>query len=384
MDKTHAAARSTLPASARVGRTPDQPQPKAGFVSGAELHLGAVLVTGANGFIGSNLVAELTSRDCDVTAGVRPGRRLSSEMAARCGAIAYRELELNSVDRLAQALEGIDTILHTAGCTAASSYRDFLQTNRNGTYRLLQAAARQPVPPRVILISSVAAAGPRRLERPVRAEDRPEPVSEYGRSKLAGERVARRFAAELPITTIRPGIVFGPGDHEVLRLIKLVANSHLNFLPGYRQPLFPFIAVQDLIDCMIKAVHAGSVLRPFDRDLPLAGEAAGDGIYYAADPQFGSFGDLGRWISRGLGHRWHKPVRLPLAAVRFAARLSTWFADPKHPSTFTPDKIREAAVLGWECDVEKTMRELEWAPAASLEERVRQTILWYRQHGWLK
>lgn len=384
MDKTQTAARSSSPSSEKSQRTYEQPQSDGQLANRVDLQLGSVLVTGANGFIGSNLVAELTARECEVFAGVRPGRRLAGDMAARCGDIAYRELELDAVDRLAHALEGIDTIVHTAGRTAANSYREFLQTNRTGTYRLLQAAARQPVPPRVILISSVAAAGPRTRERPVQTEDRPEPVSEYGRSKLAGERIARRFAADLPITAIRPGIVFGPGDREVLRLVKLVANTHLNFLPGIRQPLFPFIAVQDLIDCIVKAVHVGSVLRPLDHNVPLVGEAAGDGIYNAADPQFGSFGDFGRWISRGLGHRWHRPVRLPLAAVRAAARLSTWFADPTHPSTFTPDKIREAAVLGWECDVWKTMRELEWAPAASLEERLQQTILWYRQHGWLK
>lgn len=348
------------------------------------LHLGTVLVTGANGFIGSNLVAELTERDCEVLAAVRPGRRLSAEMATRCHEIHYRELEFDSSDALARGLKGIDTVIHAAGQTAAHDYRGFLATNRTATYRLLQAAARQSIPPRVIMLSSVAAAGPRVCGAPRLCEDFPEPVSQYGRSKLAGERVARRFAADLPITAIRPGIVFGPGDREVLRLIQLIAASHLNFLPGMRQPLFPFIAVQDLIVCIIKSVHAGSVLRPITCDARPVGEALGDGLYYAADPQFCSFRQFGYWISQGLAHRWHKAIPLPLFAVRSAARINALFASRKRPSTFTIDKIREAAVLGWECDVDKTMRELHWAPAASLQQRLRETIAWYRKHGWLK
>jgi nucleoside-diphosphate-sugar epimerase len=178
--------------------------------------------------------------------------------------------------------------------------------------------------------------------------------------------------------------VFGPGDREVFRLIQLIAVSHLNFLPGFRQPLFPFIAVQDLIDCIVKAVHAGSVLRPISSDARPGGEALGDGIYYAADPQFCSFRQFGHWIARGLGHRWHKPIPLPLFAVRGVARINALLSSDKRPSTLTPDKIREAAVLGWECDVAKTMRELQWAPAASLPQRLCETIAWYRQHGWLR
>lgn len=346
--------------------------------------LKTVLVTGANGFIGSNLVLGLSAMGHQTIAAVRPQRRLRPEMAADPSAINYREMQFDSDISLRRALEGVDTVVHSAGCVAGRDYRHFMETNRTATMRLLRAAAEMPTPPHVILLSSVAAAGPRMSDRPRRTEDAPEPISLYGRSKLAGEKIARRFASSVPITILRPGIVFGPGDREVLRLIKLVAASHINFVPGYRQPRFPFVAVDDLTACVARASQVGAVLPALSAEEIKEAGLRGEGIYYVADPEFCSFAAFGRWISQALGQRWTVAIPLPLRALQVAARISTRFANPSNPSTFTVDKIREANVLGWECDVEKTVRELGWYPQATLQERLQQTIAWYRRNGWLR
>lgn len=345
---------------------------------------GKVLVTGANGFIGSNLIVHYSATGAEAVAAVRPGRRLRAEMAAQCPAIDYREVDFTSVEGLKRALVGVETVVHTAGCVAGHSYWQFAAANRTATRRLLEAAAAMPAPPHVILLSSVAAAGPRTTDRPRTADDRPEPISLYGRSKLAAERVARRYADRVPITVLRPGIVFGPGDREVLRLIKLIAASHINFVPGWRQTLFPFIAVDDLVAAIDRVRQRGAVLPAMDERQVDREGLRGEGIYYLADPQFCSFATLGRWISEGLGRRWSLTVPIPLRVLTWAARISMRFSTPSHPSTFTVDKIREARAAGWECDVRKAIEELDWKPAASLAERLRQTIAWYRHHGWLR
>ncbi len=348
-----------------------------------EKRLGRVLVTGANGFVGSNLTASLLTMGVETVAAVRPGRTLPNEIASRCGEVTYRTIDFQSVPSLVQTLEGVDTIVHSAGRVSARNYREFLETNRNATLHLFEAASRLKKPPRILLISSIAASGPRTGDQVRSTDDRPEPISLYGRSKLAGESVARRFAKQLPITILRPGIIFGPGDHEVLRLIKMIAKTHINFIPGYHRPRFPFIAVQDLVTCIIKAIDVGGILFP-SKELNSEGSHQGEGVYFAADSQFLSFAQFGRWVSKSLGQRWELSIPIPLRTLRNAARIHARFlSDPERPSTFSVDKIREAAAKGWECDVSKTMHELSWSPAALLEERLRETIHWYRQHDWI-
>ena len=67
--------------------------------------------------------------------------------------------------------------------------------------------------------------------------------------------------------------------------------------------------------------------------------------------------------------------------VQKAARLGKL---PPYLFVTIRNKIREARAAGWECDVRKAIEELDWKPAASLAERLRQTIAWYRHHGWLR
>lgn len=343
--------------------------------------LGTVLITGANGFVGSNLTTRLNAMGIDTIAAMRPGRRIPTEMAQRDGAMTVREMQFDSIKQIKRSLDGVDTVIHTVGKVAAHSYRDFLETNYTTTLRLMQAAADLPSPPRIVLVSSVAAAGPRSGSRPRQTSDQPAPVSWYGRSKLAGEKAAMRYAAQVPLTIVRPGIVFGAADREVLRLMKVIASSHVNLLAGYHQPRFPFIAVEDLVSCIVTAIRSGSPI-PFNSEATSRVPASGEGIYYAADPSFASFAQFGSWVAQALGHRWHLPLPLPLWVVRAAAWLNGVMTRKQSPDTFSLDKIREASAVGWECDVSPTI-DLGWAPAASLQTRVAETIGWYREHGWL-
>lgn len=349
-----------------------------------EKRLGRVLVTGANGFLGSNLAVALLNQGVDALAGVRSEKKIGSEIASQCKPIPYRDFALDSVAAARRSMEGVDVVVHCAGRVAASSYRQFLETNRRGTYHLYRAAAEMDRPPKIVLISSIAAHGPSMRGMKARPDMEVGPVSLYGRSKWMGEMVARRFADRVPTTILRPGIIFGPGDKEVLMLMKMIAASHVNFVPGYHFPRFPFIAVQDLVTCITQAIDVGAtVVSPQTTGLSAATKN-GEGVYFVADPQSCSFAQFGNWVSRGLGQHWRLNIPVPIWILRIAAGINEQFLTrPDKPSTFSVDKIREAAAPGWECDVSKTMEELDWSPNALLEERVRETIQWYRQHKWL-
>jgi len=99
-----------------------------------------------------------------------------------------------------------------------------MRVNAAGVGAVAQACADQRDRPVLVLVSSLAAAGPSG-ERPTVESDPPMPVSHYGRSKLAGEQMAMKFADALPITVVRPCIVFGAGDRGMYEVFRPIARS---------------------------------------------------------------------------------------------------------------------------------------------------------------
>ena len=151
------------------------------------------LVTGATGFVGSHLVEALRRRGDEVTALAR-----SAAKAAALAPLGVRVVPGDLHDRAAlqRAVEGQDVIYHVAGVVAARSEAEFMAANRDGTRNVIEAAERAGIA-RLVLVSSMAAAGPTIKGRPLRGDERPRPVTAYGRSKLAAE-AARHAPAGWP------------------------------------------------------------------------------------------------------------------------------------------------------------------------------------------
>ncbi len=174
------------------------------------------LVTGATGFVGSHLVEALRRRGDEVTALVRS---LKKAEALRPLAVRVIQGDLDDIVALSKAVEGQDVIYHVAGVISALSEAEFMASNRGGTRNLVEAAKVSGARPRFILVSSMAAGGPSPRGRPLKGEEPPKPVTRYGRSKLAAERVVE--ASDLPWTIVRPPMVYGPRDREVLKVFRL-------------------------------------------------------------------------------------------------------------------------------------------------------------------
>ncbi len=147
-----------------------------------------------------------------------------------------------------------------------------MRVNAGGVEAVAQACADQPDRPVLVLVSSLAAAG-HSGDRPAIESESAAPVSDYGRSKLAGEQVAMRYADTLPITVVRPCIVFGAGDRGMFEVFKPIARSGLHAVVGSGDNSFSLIAVADLIECLVLAAEQGERLAP---------GIAGRGIYFAA------------------------------------------------------------------------------------------------------
>src|SRR5262245_3156801 len=115
------------------------------------------LVTGGTGFIGSHLVESLVQRGMSVRCLVRsPDRaRLLRELGAE---IIVGELDWP--ESLATAVDGASVIYHLAGCTKSLTEAEMFRVNEAGCASVAQACAAQAQPPRLVVVSSVAATGP--------------------------------------------------------------------------------------------------------------------------------------------------------------------------------------------------------------------------------
>jgi nucleoside-diphosphate-sugar epimerase len=177
-----------------------------------------VLVTGAAGFIGRRVVADLRSRGIDVVATARtPGPSLT--------AVGTVTPETDWQPLLA-GCDGVIHLLARVHRRGTGTEADYLADNRDITERLARAAAAAGVS-RLVFVSSIKVNGettaPGTAFRP---DDAPAPYDAYGRSKLAAEQVLHRVAGETGLETVvvRPPLVYGPGVRANFELlIRLVA-----------------------------------------------------------------------------------------------------------------------------------------------------------------
>src|SRR5689334_10826683 len=168
------------------------------------------VVTGSSGFIGSHLVDALLARGAQVRALVREDSATDA-LDPQVERSVVDLLDSRSV-REATAWEGATHVFHLAGVTKRRTLAQFREGNVVPTANVLAAATARAgsTPPRVVLVSSQAAAGPAPAEdRPVREDDPPRPIEGYGQSKLEAEQATRLYDQSLPIAVLRPAAVYG-------------------------------------------------------------------------------------------------------------------------------------------------------------------------------
>jgi UDP-glucuronate 4-epimerase len=194
------------------------------------------LVTGAAGFIGSHLVRELVASDQRVRAvdaftdfgGVD---RKRSNAAALLKEEDVRCLEIDlAEDDLGDVMADVDVLYHLAAQPGVRQswglgFTEYARNNVVGTQRVLDAATQHGVG-RVVYASSSSVYG-NALRHPTPEEVRPEPVSPYGVSKLAGEHICAAYVARggPPVMVLRYFTVYGPGQRPDMALHRLFQTA---------------------------------------------------------------------------------------------------------------------------------------------------------------
>lgn len=335
-----------------------------------------VLVTGGSGFIGRNLVDELARRSCRIRCLARPTSRVRH--LRRAGA----ELvfgDLTQADSLLDAVKGVDTVFHAAGLVAAARSEQLMRVNGEGTWNLARACAAQPRPPVLITISSVAAAGPASASGLRRESDPPAPVSNYGRSKRAGELAVEAWADRVPTTVVRPGIVFGPWDRLLLPMFRSIARLGIHPIPTFAPPPLSLMHVHDLVDVLLLAAQRGTRLATNNNPSPTA-----SGYYFACSSEHLTYSELGRRLAQASGRRhvflFHLVEPLPWLVAGVTELIGRLVHQPVIVSV---DKMRESIQASWAASPRAIRDVLGFVEAHSLDQRLRQTVEWYRRHRWL-
>lgn len=331
-----------------------------------------VLVTGASGFIGAHLVRLLVARGHPVSCLVRPTSHVKELLAAGAELVTGDVNDRAGVSR-AIALSNARVVFHLAGLVRAMSAQDFMRVNAESVEVVAAACTEQTQRPVLLLVSSLAAAGPSG-EAPKVESDPPLPVSDYGRSKFAGEQAAARYTRALPITIVRPCAVFGAGDRGTYEIFKPVARSGIHVVRGHGDLRISLIAVADLVHCIVLAAEKGERLVP---------DGSGRGIYFASAEDLSHL-ELGIAIAHALGKRSPRIVRLPGGLMRLAGVCGDVVSRIRRcPGWVSSDKISELLAGSWTCSSEKARRQLGWSPAAPLADRLRETAQWYLDAHWL-
>ena len=324
-----------------------------------------VLVTGANGFVGSHLTEALLARGYRVRCMVR---RTSNLTFIRHLPVEWAYADVCDAEGLGQACQGVDAVCHCAALTRAVDQQTFLRVNAQGTEALARAAVQtNPALKRFLFVSSQAAAGPSRGADDCVDESRPpQPITWYGVSKWAAEQALLNMDDRLPLTIIRPSPVFGPRDRDFFAYFDLVKHG-LQLELGRHERRVSLVYVRDLVELICLALDSEA--------------AVGQTYFGCGQPH--SYAELSQAITRALNKRTLRII-LPVAILTFiglGARLQERLTG--RPALLNEQRILDMRQPYWLCSGEKARRELGFSVRVDLEPAVQETATWYLENGWL-
>jgi len=322
-----------------------------------------VFVTGGTGFVGAHVVEALQQRGHTVACLIRDSRKAEQVFEGRAPEMVPGDLD--DARALARGCARADAIVHLAGLTAARSRAELFTVNADGTRTVVNAVRTAGVDVRrFVHVSSLAAAGPVENGVVPSGDEEARPVSDYGRSKLAGEEPVRRLS--LAWTILRPPAVYGPRDRDFLRLFRMAGRGVAPVFGDGSQRL-SMVFAGDLAQAIVGCLEG----------------APARGVYYPAHREVTTARALVEGIATALGARVHI-VRIPRGVIRPLLWITGSVARAAGRATLlSADKAHEILADAWTCSPAALEARTGWRASMDLADGLRRTAAWYREAGWL-
>jgi nucleoside-diphosphate-sugar epimerase len=316
-----------------------------------------ILVTGGTGFVGNHLISELIKdKENTVYALIRDRKKLEL--------LNFKEeITVIDGDLFASAAfpADIELVFHLAALTKVISPQEFIHSNHDGTRSLLDKLKPLKNLRKVVLLSSIAAAGPSRQSLCLKEDMPAQPVSLYGKSKLAQEKIFQEYCP-VPHIIIRAPIVFGPGDLDMLAAFRILNKGIMPIL-GRKERQYSVIYVKDLVRGMFTAANS----------------RCQNEIFYITNSEPVAWEKFLGEASLLLGKKRIRKIIIPEMLAWFLAELSEMHIRIfKRKAIFNRDKFREMRFPNWTCSAGKSQNLLHFQPLVPIEAALRETIRWYQ------
>ena len=324
-----------------------------------------VLVTGANGFIGSHLVDSLLSLGCNVHCLIRKTSNLRWLSSSK---IQFHFVDLADPKFKIPNLPGLDFVFHCAGLTKAKSRKEYFDLNSSVCSSLYEQCLNYKDSIKgIVHLSSLAAAGPGKDGQWVDEATVLNPVTFYGQSKKEGEEVALKYSASLPIKVIRPPVVYGPREENLYSFFKLVKKGW-GLQIGRSPKKLSLLYVADLVKAMIAVCDPRSSRKK---------------IYFVTDGETYSWEE----VAKAAAHRMNVSMKAVLIPEIILIPIAIFFEAlamlSEKPALFDRQRMIDIRQSCWTASSENFFRDYGFTPQFKLATGLACTLDWYVQQKWL-
>lgn len=299
-----------------------------------------VALTGATGFVGRITLDRLVAAGWHV-------RALTRRDQHKKAGVTWVHGRLDDPASLNELCKGADAVLHIAGVVNASDAAGFESGNVTGTANMIAAVQSAGIH-RFVAVSSLAAREPG--------------LSLYGASKAKAENLVKE--SMLDWTVIRPPGVYGPGDTEMFDMFRIATKGWALLPPRGHVSV---IHVDDLARLLVTLLSAENVSKClFEADDGRAGGWSHEAFAKA----------IGAAVGRNI-----RAVHAPGILLKFAGWADRAIRGSK--AKLTPDRASYLAHPDWTIDPKATPATALWQPEIATASGLKDTVDWYRKHGWM-
>jgi dihydroflavonol-4-reductase len=325
------------------------------------------LVTGATGFVGSNLARSLPAHGRKTRVLARKNSDLSNLPAETDATRIFGDLR--DYDSVLKAVDGCDEVYHVAADYRfwASNPDEIYQSNVKGTDNLLRACKQAGVP-RVIYTSTVGTIGLTSIPANESTPTLPNQFNgHYKKSKWEAEQIALKYAAEgLPVVIVNPSTPIGPLDRKPTPTGRIILDFARGKIPAYVATGLNFIHVDDVVVGQILASEKGQL-----------------GERYILGNQNLRLIEFLQILSQVL-RRPAPTTRIPYGIAWLAGCVNTFYADyiSHQPPQIELEAVKMSRYTMF-FDPAKAVRELG-LPQTSVEKAVEDAVKWYTDNGFIE